>query len=70
MRRSAIVGTGFCVPERIVTNADLSASMDTSDEWIRERTGIEARRWVTEGQTSVDLALPAARRAIEAAGME
>ncbi len=69
MRRSAILGTGFCVPDRVVTNDDLSAMMDTSDAWIRERTGIEQRRWVTEGQTSVDLALPAARRALEAAGL-
>lgn len=67
MRRSAILGTGFSVPERVVTNDDLSRFMDTSDAWIRERTGIEQRHWVTEGQTSVDLALPAARRALEAA---
>ena len=70
MRRSAILGTGFSVPERIVTNDELAATMDTSDQWIRERTGIEQRHWVTEGQTSVDLALPAARRALEAAGLE
>lgn len=69
MRRSAIVGTGFCVPDRVVTNADLEGAMDTTDQWIRERTGIEQRHWVTEGQTSVDLALPAAQRALEAAGM-
>ena len=69
MRRSAILGTGFCVPDRVVTNDDLAVSMDTSDQWIRERTGIEERRWVREGQTSVDLALPAAQRALEAAGL-
>lgn len=69
MRRSAIFGTGFCVPERVVTNDDLAGLMDTSDQWIRERTGIERRHWVTEGQTSVDLALPAAERALEAAGL-
>jgi len=69
VRRSAILGTGFCVPDRVVTNDDLAASMDTSDQWIRERTGIEERRWVREGQTSVDLALPAAQRALEAAGL-
>jgi 3-oxoacyl-[acyl-carrier-protein] synthase-3 len=70
VRRSAILGTGFCVPDRVVTNDDLAATMDTSDQWIRERTGIEQRHWVREGQTSVDLALPAAQRALEAAGLE
>lgn len=69
MRRSTILGTGFCVPDRVVTNDDLAALMDTSDQWIRERTGIEERRWVREGQTSVDLALPAAKQALEAAGL-
>jgi len=69
VRRSAILGTGFCVPDRVVTNDDLAGLMDTSDQWIRERTGIEQRRWVQEGQTSVDLALPAARQALEAAGL-
>jgi 3-oxoacyl-[acyl-carrier-protein] synthase-3 len=69
VRRSAILGTGFCVPDRVVTNDDLAGLMDTSDQWIRERTGIEQRRWVQEGQTSVDLALPAAQQALEAAGL-
>jgi 3-oxoacyl-[acyl-carrier-protein] synthase-3 len=69
VRRSTILGTGFCVPDRVVTNDELAGLMDTSDQWIRERTGIEQRRWVREGQTSVDLALPAARQAIEAAGL-
>ncbi len=70
MRRSAILGTGFCVPDRVVTNDDLAGLMDTSDQWIRERTGIEERRWVREGQSSVDLALPAAQQALEAAGLQ
>jgi 3-oxoacyl-[acyl-carrier-protein] synthase III len=70
VRRSTILGTGFCVPDRVVTNDDLAATMETSDQWIRERTGIEQRHWVREGQTSVDLALPAAQRALEAAGLE
>ena len=69
MRRTTILGTGFAVPDRVVTNDDLAGLMDTSDQWIRERTGIEQRRWVREGQTSVDLALPAAQRALEAAGL-
>ncbi len=46
MTRAKITGTGMFVPERVVTNDDLSTLMDTSDEWIRQRTGIEARRWV------------------------
>jgi len=70
VRRSAILGTGFCVPDRVVTNDDLAGLMDTSDQWIRERTGIEERRWIREGQTSVDLALPAARQALDAAGWQ
>lgn len=69
MRRSAILGTGFAVPDQVVTNDDLAGLMDTSDQWIRERTGIEQRHWVREGQTSVDLALPATQRALEAAGL-
>ena len=70
MRRSAILGTGFSVPDRVVTNDELATVMDTSDQWIRERTGIEQRHWVREGETSVDLALPAAKQALEAAGLE
>jgi 3-oxoacyl-[acyl-carrier-protein] synthase-3 len=69
VRRTQFLGTGFSVPDRVVTNDDLAKLMDTSDEWIQERTGIRTRRWVTEGQSSVDLALPAARQAIEAAGL-
>ncbi|MCA9739398.1 MAG: ketoacyl-ACP synthase III [Gemmatimonadetes bacterium] len=68
--RAAIVGTGFDVPDRIVTNEDLSRRMDTSDEWIRERTGIRERRWAEDGTTSADMAARASRRALEAAGLE
>ena len=68
--RTAIIGTGFHVPERVVTNHDLSQLMDTSDEWIRERTGIEERRWVEEGTTSASMALAASRSALDAAGIE
>ena len=46
MPRSAIVGTGFYVPDRVVTNEELTRYMDTSDEWIVERSGIRERRWV------------------------
>jgi 3-oxoacyl-[acyl-carrier-protein] synthase-3 len=69
MPHSRILGTGFSVPDRVVTNEELSRLMDTSDEWIRTRTGIEERRWVTEGETGVDLAHGAAVRALEMAGV-
>jgi 3-oxoacyl-[acyl-carrier-protein] synthase III len=67
---SRIVGTGFHVPERIVTNDDLAKSMDTTDEWIRTRTGIQERRWAVEGETSAALAHCAAERALEMAGIQ
>ena len=67
--RSVFLGTGFYVPERVVTNDDLAKAMDTSDEWIRQRTGIEERHWVVEGETGAMLAHRAARRAMEAAGV-
>ena len=70
MLRSAIVGTGYHVPERIVTNDELSKKMDTSDAWIRERTGIEDRRWVSPGTTGADMAREAAEMALAEAGIE
>ncbi len=69
MVRARIVGTGGYVPERVVTNHDLAERMDTSDEWIRQRSGIEERRWVTD-ETAADLAEQAARRALARAGLE
>ncbi len=66
---SRILGTGGYLPERVVTNADLEAVVDTTDAWIRERTGIERRHLVVEGETCCDLAERAARRALEAAGI-
>jgi len=69
MLRACLLGTGFAVPERVVTNDDLSQVMDTTDEWIRTRTGIEQRRWVREGETGVQLAHGAATRALEMAGI-
>jgi 3-oxoacyl-[acyl-carrier-protein] synthase-3 len=69
MPRACILGTGFAVPDRVVTNQDLSSVMDTTDEWIRARTGIEERRWVREGETGAQLALCASNRALEAAGI-
>ncbi|RMH16063.1 MAG: ketoacyl-ACP synthase III [Gemmatimonadetes bacterium] len=70
MPRTVFLGTGFDVPERVVTNEELTRRMDTSDEWIRERTGIRERRWVEEGETSAAMAARASRRALEAAGLE
>ncbi len=64
MRRSHILASGFAVPQRVVTNDDLTTLMDTSDEWIRARTGIEERRWVSEGETSTALAVHASAAAL------
>ena len=66
---SRIAGTGSYLPERIVTNDELSQRVDTSDEWIRERTGIRQRHIAADGQTTGDLAFIAAQRAMEAAGV-
>ncbi|HKZ74107.1 MAG TPA: beta-ketoacyl-ACP synthase III [Steroidobacteraceae bacterium] len=67
---SRIVGTGSYLPEKVLTNFDLEKMVDTTDEWIRDRTGIERRHIAAEGETTVDLAVPASRRAIEAAGVK
>lgn len=66
---SRIVGTGSYLPQKVLTNLDLEKLMDTSDSWIRERTGIERRHIAADGETTVDLAEHAARRALEAAGL-
>lgn len=66
---SRIAGTGKYLPERILTNAELEAMVDTTDEWIRTRTGIERRHIAAEGEYTSDLAAAAARQAIEAAGL-
>jgi 3-oxoacyl-[acyl-carrier-protein] synthase-3 len=68
--RAKISGTGMCVPDRVVTNDDLAALMDTSDEWIRQRSGIVTRRYIEPGQVPSELALEATQRALEAAGRE
>ena len=65
-----IAGTGSYVPERILTNADLEKMVETSDEWIRTRTGIEERRIAAPEQATSDLAYEAGRRALEMAGIE
>ena len=69
MKFSRIVGTGSYLPEKVVTNADLEKMLDTSDEWIRERTGISERRIARDDETSGDMAEVAAQRAMQAAGI-
>lgn len=66
---SRIAGTGSYLPEKILTNADLERMVDTSDEWIRSRTGIERRHVARKEETTTDLAEKAARRALDAAGV-
>lgn len=76
MTRAAIIGTGFWVPERVVTNDDLAALIDTSDAWITERSGIRERRWLerdADGNTLIpgaEMGARAAREAIAAAGID
>jgi len=67
--RSVIKGTGSALPKRRVDNAELATMVDTSDEWIVERTGIRSRYLAGEGETTATLAAEAARKAIEAAGL-
>ncbi len=64
-----IAGTGSYLPEKILTNADLEKFVDTTDEWIRTRTGIESRHVVADGETTTDLAEKAARNAMNDAGV-
>ncbi len=68
VKYSRITGTGGYLPEKVLTNHDLEKMVDTSDQWITERTGIKKRHIAAEGQATCDLAEQAARRAIEAAG--
>ena len=71
MYKAKIKGMGFYVPENVVTNDDLSTMMDTNDEWVRERTGINERRWVVPGEDSTSgMGVKAARMALENANME
>jgi 3-oxoacyl-[acyl-carrier-protein] synthase III len=69
-RPITITGLGCYVPDRVITNDDLSKTLDTSDEWIMERTGIRERRVAAEDQAMSDIALPAATRALEDAGVQ
>ncbi|HXY18927.1 MAG TPA: beta-ketoacyl-ACP synthase III [Gemmatimonadales bacterium] len=70
MPRTEFISTGMYVPDRVVKNDEFTQWMDTSDEWIRTRTGIEERRWVAQGQGGADMALEATRRALEKAGLK
>ena len=67
---SRILGLGHHVPERVVTNADLTRLMDTSEEWIQQRTGIQERRFISEDRGPAELALPAAQEALRAADVK
>ena len=64
MTYSRIIGTGSYLPEKVLSNDDLAQMVDTSDQWIRERTGIHKRHIAAEGETTCDLAEQAARNAI------
>ena len=70
MPRTAFLSTGFHVPARLVTNDDLAQMMDTSDEWIVQRSGIKTRYWVDRGETGAGLARAAAQKALDKAGLE
>ena len=70
MNRTAITGMGFHVPDKVVTNTDLEAMMNTSDEWIRTRSGIHKRHWVNDGEGASDLSLIASTSAMADAGVE
>ena len=68
--RSKIIGTGMCVPDQVITNDDLAQRMDTTDEWIQQRTGIKERRWIVDGETPADLAQSACEQALQSAQLD
>ena len=70
VRRSQVTGCGSYLPARVMTNAQLAKTVDTSDEWIRQRTGIRERRVVEDGERTSDLGLKAAREALDMARLE
>lgn len=70
MRRAVVKGVGHYLPERVVPNAEFEATLDTSDEWIKTRSGIERRHFAAEGETTSDLAIKAAKAALAMAGMD
>ncbi len=69
MPNARITGTGRYIPERCVTNEELTRYMDTTDEWIQQRTGIQTRYWTVDGQSNADMSKVAAEKAIAAAGI-
>ena len=69
VRRSVVRGCGSYLPEKALTNEELARTVDTSDDWITQRTGIKNRHIAADGETTSDLAINAARRALDAAGM-
>jgi 3-oxoacyl-[acyl-carrier-protein] synthase-3 len=70
MYQTEISGVGYYVPDRVITNHDLEKLMDTSDQWITERTGIKERRWINEDENNVDMAERAASKALDKAGLK
>ncbi|HOS93980.1 MAG TPA: hypothetical protein PLQ54_11750, partial [Armatimonadota bacterium] len=68
-RRAAIRGVGHYIPQKVLTNADLERMVDTSDEWITERTGIRERRIAADHETASTMGTEAARQALDAAGV-
>jgi 3-oxoacyl-[acyl-carrier-protein] synthase III len=68
--RAVVRGVGHYLPDRVVPNSEFEAIVDTSDEWIRSRSGIERRHFAAEGQTTSDLAFRAANAALADAGMD
>jgi 3-oxoacyl-[acyl-carrier-protein] synthase-3 len=70
MMRTVVRGIGSYLPQKVLTNADLATMVDTSDEWIVQRTGIRERHIAAEGELTSDLAVAASRRALENAEME
>src|SRR5215218_9965037 len=69
-RRNAVLGVGSALPKRMVTNDELAETVDTTDQWIVERTGIRSRYIAGEGETTASLATDAARAALEHAGID
>jgi 3-oxoacyl-[acyl-carrier-protein] synthase-3 len=68
--RAVVIGVGHYLPERVMENAEFEGMLDTSDEWIRSRSGIERRHLAADGQTTSDMAIAAARKALADAGLE
>ena len=69
MYKAKIIATGYYLPRKVLTNKDLERTVDTSDDWIRQRTGIRERRIAAEDQATSDLSLRAARMALERSGI-